>query len=287
MNSKVYKSLVLSGGAQKGFILLGAIRWCEDHNRLSVSELVAGAGTSVGSILLFLLLLGWTPLEILHYGMMTNSWIPWQRTPFHHIWHHHGLVDIQDALTPLKNKLIERHGRWDYTFQDLHDMGKEFHVVAANATTSSEVVYNYRNCPTMVCMDAIGKSCNIPGIFTANVDGQGHMIIDGGAVNAFPWTYIRDCPSPLGIAIYDDDQQLSDRLEEYFIRCVSLSINRLIRISIEEASQVMPVIDIPYGGSVPLVQNLSSDDKCQLFKEGYQWMAMMDTSFLVEVSVQK
>lgn len=267
-----YETLVLSGGGQKGFIQLGVLAWLYYHQRVTPDTLTTAMGTSVGAIIAYLLLLGWTPLEI--YGLASaEGWIPWNTTSWLEcFWKRQGLMDIDEALLPLKKGILDHGQRWDYTFAELHAMGKTLLVVATNVSESCEVVYSAETSPTMVCLDAIGKSCNIPGLFTLNRDTTSHHVMaDGGLVNNFPWTYALPYPRPLGIAIYDDVQGPCSRLDDYLYRCVTLMIARATMTAAADAALVMDTIALPIGHAIPLVHGLGTAEKATLFQEGYQW----------------
>ena len=54
--------LVLSGGGIKGFSALGVLQAIFDRNHMNVNTFI---GTSVGSIISYLLCIGYTPIEIM------------------------------------------------------------------------------------------------------------------------------------------------------------------------------------------------------------------------------
>jgi hypothetical protein len=60
-----YDTLVLSGGSSKGIIILGALQYLIDN--YLISNIETYIGTSVGSIICYLLLIGYTPIEIIVY----------------------------------------------------------------------------------------------------------------------------------------------------------------------------------------------------------------------------
>ena len=60
-----FDTLVLSGGSSKGILILGALQYAQDNFLLN--KINKYIGTSVGSIICFLLLIGYTPIEIMIY----------------------------------------------------------------------------------------------------------------------------------------------------------------------------------------------------------------------------
>ena len=58
----VYNSLCLSGGGMQGFQVLGVLSSISENSYFSVNEFI---GTSVGSMICYLLSIRYTPMEIL------------------------------------------------------------------------------------------------------------------------------------------------------------------------------------------------------------------------------
>lgn len=285
MTDQPYRRLVLSGGAQKGFVQLGVLTWLYSMNHLSSEHLIEAAGTSIGSIQAFLLLLGLDPMTLYQHAL-TQDLIPHHRLDWNLLWTQKGLVPMDVALEPLKIWLTQIKGRWDYTFQDLMDMGKQLHVIATDIQRSQEIVYNGVTSPTMMCLDAIGKSCNIMGLFTENLDDQSRPIIDGGYTNNFPWTYLEFTDDAIGIAIYDDIHGPSLSVQDYMFRCLSLMISKSTMNLAHQAMHHMKVVDIPYGHMVPIIEPLSPTYKHTLFKEGYAWAHMTLNSLPLRIPRQ-
>src|SRR5271156_5786165 len=66
-----FDTLVLSGGGIKGLAILGALHYV--HDQLKVfTNFKNYVGTSIGSIICYLLIIGYTPLELLLYFFSTR-----------------------------------------------------------------------------------------------------------------------------------------------------------------------------------------------------------------------
>ena len=61
MSNKIYDTLVLSGSSIKGFAFLGALQYLYENNKLNIDNYI---GTSAGAIISYLLIIGYTPIEI-------------------------------------------------------------------------------------------------------------------------------------------------------------------------------------------------------------------------------
>ena len=60
---KKYNKIILSGGAIKGFSTLGSLQYLHEHQL--IKDVDKYVGTSVGSGILYLLAIGYTPIEII------------------------------------------------------------------------------------------------------------------------------------------------------------------------------------------------------------------------------
>ena len=60
-----YDTIVIAGGSSKGILTLGALQYAYDNYILH--DIKTYIGTSSGSIICFLILIGYTPIEIITY----------------------------------------------------------------------------------------------------------------------------------------------------------------------------------------------------------------------------
>ena len=60
-----FDTIVLAGGSTKGLLTLGALQYAYDNN--IIKNINTFIGTSAGAILCFLLIIGYTPIEIIVY----------------------------------------------------------------------------------------------------------------------------------------------------------------------------------------------------------------------------
>ena len=72
MEDKIFDTIVISGGALKGFALLGALQCLVDQNKLvHVKKFI---GTSIGAMISYLMCIGYTPIEIMVH-LCKNDWM--------------------------------------------------------------------------------------------------------------------------------------------------------------------------------------------------------------------
>ena len=72
-NSSLYDTLVLSGSSVKGITFLGALQYLYDNSLLK--DVKTFVGTSSGAMISYLLIIGYTPVEIFVYMYSTKSLI--------------------------------------------------------------------------------------------------------------------------------------------------------------------------------------------------------------------
>ena len=70
MDTIIYDTLVMSGGAINGIIQLGSVQYCNDKRLLDTIRTFVG--TSVGAIICYLLVIGYSPADIIVYLCMNN-----------------------------------------------------------------------------------------------------------------------------------------------------------------------------------------------------------------------
>ena len=68
----VYDTICLSGGGLKGFAFVGALEYLHNKSYIDLNKINNFVGTSVGSILSYLLTLGYTVQEIIDFILDFN-----------------------------------------------------------------------------------------------------------------------------------------------------------------------------------------------------------------------
>ena len=215
-NFENYKVLVLSGGGLKGIVQLGILHRLSNNtnnkkfdndsylddllNNISLSshpsdninllsEIKYYVGTSIGSIICLLLIIGISPSEILsHICANFDTSIK---------------LDIQSILTKCGAtspdflfdrllKVVEDKIGFIPTMDELYEtFHKEFTVVTYNITTDETVYIDYKSHPNLSCIEALKMSCNIPIVFEKYMYDK-CFYIDGGVSDNFPIEYAKD-----------------------------------------------------------------------------------------------
>jgi len=179
-----WKKLVLSGGGPKGLAILGALHYIYENGGLI--DIEEYWGTSIGSVLCVLLILGYTPFDAFHKFFMIQN-ITEPTLDIKKILEASGLCPIEVFGDKIRYLIEEKLGKnIEPTFEDLYKTtGKKLNIIGANATTLEGEIFNIENTPDMKIIDAIEISCDLPLIFTKK-HYNGHIYVDGGFYNNYP-----------------------------------------------------------------------------------------------------
>jgi len=204
-----YDTLVLSGGAVKGFALLGALQYAMDHGFLThVKKFV---GTSIGAILCYLLCIGYSPVELMVL-LCQNTWLgKLGHFDFYNIVHGSGALSFSIVHEILEKLTVQKIGRF-MTLKQLEDeYGKTLVCCTFNYTLDKEEFMDPTNHPDLPCLTALRMSANLPLVFEPFLY-NGSVYLDGCLSSNFPLHYCQKENRVLGIALFPTAPSESGRL---------------------------------------------------------------------------
>ena len=209
---------------------LGPLEVLEDLGLLKNIE--EYTGSSAGAIISFLLVIGYTILEIIQLTINIDFSKNIIDIKIRDFFINYGL-DSGDKLYNLfkifsKAKDIDEN----ITFQQLYEINnKNLTIVATCINTSTSEYFNYINFPDVKVLDALRASCSIPFIFAPFKIGKKHYI-DGCVCNTFPITKYNPLDSSI-IGIVLDKQYVED-CESNILYSVIKSIIENQEINLDE-----------------------------------------------------
>lgn len=275
------KGIVLSGGGMKGIIMVGSLLYLAREKGESFNEYTYFVGVSIGSILAFLLAIGIPPVKVYTKLVLEESdWYP-DRPSVLSIFTSKsqlGLIDINRVIDPLR----EWVGLDSITFKTvLEQFGHTLIMVSLDMTTGKECVYSPSTTPEMDCFDALGKSANIPIVFTGNQDAiTRHWITDGGLVNNFPVSFLpSDCDSSIGILVYEvpvPGAHLDRGL--YLGRCLNFPMYQMMKQDMYFIPKTMTLYDLPCHDTEDFLHEPSKEKIQSWINHGYQWTYRIDSA---------
>lgn len=271
-NEKEYDTLVLSGGGIKGFYLLGAIQALMDFKKiLKINTFI---GTSIGSIICYLLIIGYTPIEIV-VSLYQNKWLEKLS--------HFNIVTLTDGFgavsftminEALENLTISKIGKL-LTLQQLQDMfHKKLICVTYNMTICTTEYISCETYPEMPCLIALRMSSNIPIIFE-KFQYMDCFYVDGGISENFPIIKGEEIGSNvLGLLLDSNEKDFKyeskDGIVNYLTKLLQIPMTQLLKNQLSRVSSKSTIIKIQTNLSKnPIDFNVDSKLKLEMFSEGY------------------
>jgi predicted acylesterase/phospholipase RssA len=198
----MYNTLCLSGGGVNGFNILGSLKYLIDNNILKLNNINNFIGTSVGSIFIVLLSIGYNvddlikilyEFEFSHVDLKNDFNIDY-------------LIDNLGASNGSKIMLIiqtliyNKIKKYDLTFKDHYNLTKKhIKIVTVNYSKKVEEIFSIDTYPDISIILAIRMSISIPFVFTP-VKFNNNLYIDGGVLNNFAFNH-SDNNKTLGIRL--------------------------------------------------------------------------------------
>jgi len=183
----MYKTLVLSGGALRGFALLGAIQVLQDKNLLK--NIDTYVGTSIGAIIGYLLCIGYNPIEILLY-INKEEFIENLSSNLDIIngFQGKGLLSFDIIKSILEKMTIEKCNKL-MTLKELYETSNKLLVCCTYNYTDGILEFISKDTfPELKCIDALQMSSSLPILFEPYIYNE-KIYIDGAIISNFPFFY--------------------------------------------------------------------------------------------------
>lgn len=275
----MYDSLVLSGGAINGIVMLGALQYCSDKGILN--QIKTFVGTSVGAIICYLLIIGYTPVEIIVYLCTNNS--VFQKLKYFDInsgCRGDGATTFLHISEYLERMTTEKIGRL-ITMKDIKTLyGVDLVCVTFNVTKNTTEYITPSTHPDIPCLSALRMSANLPLVFETYKYGDS-FFVDGGICNNFPLNIGEERgENVLGIVVlYPNDQKPNDiypqkNMLAYIYRLLSAMFIEMIeqRINTKKESTTVVKLNAMSGFDI-LNFNIDLKHKLDMFSFGYNQVA--------------
>lgn len=218
----IIKNLVLSGGSVRGISHIGVIKKLIMEKILDPDQLTTVAGTSAGSLVGLLIVLGFNIDEIWDFVYCLDMKKIVQPDVFN-LLKKCGADTGQTIYNLLEEILTQKTKIKHINFKQLYDLTKiHFIVVGSCLTTKQAVYYDYINTPTFKVSMAIRISISMPGIFTPVIIGN-NRYVDGGIMNNYPMDLFHDkLDETIGILICNEFNTDYRYPEEYLMAVMNL-----------------------------------------------------------------
>lgn len=258
-------TLVLGPGGLKGFMILGALYHLNSIRYLDQIRTICGC--SVGSIIGLLYVIGYSPIEILEFGIDINIYDD-HSLDLKKIIEQHGIGN-QHMRTKLSTLIRNKYGFIPSMSQIYELTGVRFIAVALNISKGI-VEYFDETYLELSCLDAVLMSSNIPGIFQ-KMSYKGCKYYDGIFANPYPVDYLDDgFRNILGIYIENDFEEVDNRRGEIISEAkqfYAATINARVQEILTKCSR--KCLHIPLRG-IETGLLISDEDKGRLFSKGIE-----------------
>lgn len=242
----MYDLLCISGAGIKIMNILGFLHFL-NLKKPFLDKVKYYSGTSAGSIICALLIVGYSPLEILVYfcknevnELMDN--INTDQNNF-------GLVNMEPVKVYLENMIINKIGFVPTLKQLFNLKHKTFVCCSYNLSKEEKVYFEHTNYPDIKVTDAIIASSLIPLIFT-KWEINNDIFIDGGIFDIFPIEYplekFKDITKILGVLVNNENKSL-ENTRKYIIKIIDtiscININKKLLGQLED-DDVLDMINL-------------------------------------------
>lgn len=226
-----FRNLVISGGGMRTIASMGVLDRLVELNLLDLHRIDRLVGVSAGAMICFTILLGYTPSEMLEFfgefdftKMMPDSWsLTSLVTRFG--------IDDGSKFRTLMATIAEKAGvdpAIDFgTFEQMTET--ELIICSVDMNLGELVYHSAEQTPDESVIDAVMMSSAVPGFFIPPRDAQGHLHLDGGCIDNYPFHLMRDrLDSSLGILLTEciEPVEQIDHLEQYLIRLFNLAVSQ-------------------------------------------------------------
>lgn len=265
-----FDTLVLSGGSHNGLILLGGIQYLYDKQL--VHNITTFVGTSIGGVICYLLIIGYTPIEIIVYICTHNDLIDnMSKINLLNITRGDAVIPFSYLSNEIEKMTIEKIGML-LTMAELHArFGKTLVCPTYNITTAAVEYVSFETFPTTPCLTALRMTCNLPFVFDNFKYGES-FYIDGALSNNFPIDIGEKIGKKVaGLCITYDLSIKSPKTDflDYIYKLLYIPIQQSMESRIHNKRDNTAVININIENGELFNGNLDHKVKFEMFSRGY------------------
>ena len=262
-----YTTVVISGGAAKGFAALGLLQALYDLDHVDFTTFI---GTSVGAIISYLLCIGFTPIEMLISLSQTTLLDKLSVFNIANLTQGSGVTKWSLIHEFLEKLTIEKIGYLPTLKKIFTEFKKKLVCCTFNNTKKITEALDYITYPDLPCLTALRMSSNLPLIFD-RFKYMNCFYLDGGLLNNLPIHLVaKDKTIAINLA-----ETLPIRVEEEFhflnyiyeIICIPIRKNNLSICS--NIPENCTLIELKLENII-FQFNITKKEQLDLFSKGYQ-----------------
>lgn len=264
------ENLALSGGGLKGIVYGGCFQALEECGILKNIKRLAG--TSVGALFGYSILLGFTSSQIQELILKINFAFLRDINIDNILSFHNSFgFDTGNNIEKVLRVTTEKQGfSPDITFEQLHRItGIEFIVVTTCVNTRKKVTFSYKTYPDFSVVKAVRMSCGLPFVFNA-VTFNGNDYVDGGLVENTPISYFTDegaIDKTIGFLLNSNMTKYERTLSSYTYNVILCMTETIEKLQLDKyRGYILDLNNIQLSSVV----DITDEEKRSLLKYGYE-----------------
>lgn len=262
----VKTKLVLSGGGIKGIAHLGAL--CALHELDILKNITVYAGTSVGALIIVLIVIGYIPNEIYDVIRLLNI-ENMKDLNISNLLSLYGLDDGKRMEIVIVKLLNYKQINENITFLQLFEKtNKTIYITVSCINDKKAYYFSHLTKPNMKILDAIKMSIAIP-IFFIPINYENKLYIDGACIDNYPIHIFDDLENVIGIYIKDVSNTIDNigNIEDVLIHTIQCLLEGVTQNAIRNYEKYSCILHISNISSIQL--NIDKETKQKLFDIGY------------------
>ncbi len=270
---KMYQQLCISGGGIKGFQILGTLSYI-NNNIYELSNITNYVGTSVGSILCYLLCIGYTPLEIMTKVFNDDNLNKFSTIPdIIKFTNEGGCFSFSSIADTLENLTLDKIDKFHTLSSLYNELGKKLTIVTYNFSKKQSEFLTYENNPDIPCLIALQMSSTIPIVFPPFYYND-NIYVDGGLVYNLPIDVINNELKTITISTNPSENINNDNkfnLFSYILDILLITNVELQKFHIEKSKKIKnnKLIILSYYDGAFFDFSIDKSKKIDLFLLGY------------------
>ena len=277
MFDKEIDTICFSGGGTKGLVFVGAIKALVEKNVIDLNKINKYIGTSAGSVIALLLLIGYTPEELECFLYEFNFNILEPEIDSDNLFLGYGIDDGSKVIFVFQNLLEHKLKKKYITFAELFEItGKEIIITATSISKSKIKYFNHISEPDLDVVLAVRMSMSVP-FYYMPVSYKDEIYIDGGILDNYP-IQLGEKDKTIGIVVASDNDISIKDFTEYMIATIRLTLNANLLTKIKDYEDC--TISIVCGGDSFLDFSMEKDKKKDLFDQGFNEVMKMYNKYV-------
>lgn len=180
----MYDTLILSGNSTNVFVTLGSIQYLLDNTDRLGKSVRNYIGTSSGSIICLLTMLGYSPLDLLCHICVNKIYRKISLNVSSMLLTGKGLINFDTIEKEIEYLIVEKIG-FIPTLEELSELtGNDLYAVAYNMSTDKKEYVSRYTHPDLSCTKAVRMSSTFPFVFEP-YHHDGYYYVDGGIADNF------------------------------------------------------------------------------------------------------